>query len=106
MVIPERASSRRETGRLETMTNKEIGSMNPVVHFEMPYEDRDRMVQFYEVVFGWRTQKLGPEMGNYVLVTTSEDDVKPDAPRGVINGGFWEKRRLARAGYRNRDRRQ
>jgi len=74
------------------MTNKEIDRMNPVVHFEMPYEDRDRMVQFYEVVFGWRTQKLGPEMGNYVLVTTSEDDVKPDAPRGAINGGFWEKR--------------
>ena len=66
--------------------------MNPVVHFEMPYEDRDRMVRFYEQAFGWKTQKLGPEMGNYVLVTTSESDVKPDAARGAINGGFWEKR--------------
>ena len=67
---------------------------DPVVHFEMPYEDRDRMVRFYEKVFGWKAQKLGPEMGNYVLVTTAETDVKPDAPRGAINGGFWQKRSL------------
>ncbi|ACL62678.1 VOC family protein [Methylobacterium nodulans] len=66
--------------------------MDPVVHFEMPYEDRDRMVQFYESAFGWKAQKLGPEMGNYVIVTTANADVKPDAPRGSINGGFWEKR--------------
>ncbi len=66
--------------------------MNPVVHFEMPYEDRDRMVRFYEEVFGWKAQKLGPEMGNYVVVTTTESDVKADAPRGAINGGFWQKR--------------
>jgi len=66
--------------------------MNPVVHFEMPYEDRDRMVRFYEQAFGWKAQKLGPEMGNYVVVTTTESDVKPDAPRGAINGGFWQKR--------------
>ncbi|ACL63261.1 VOC family protein [Methylobacterium nodulans] len=66
--------------------------MDPVVHFEMPYEDRDRMIQFYESAFGWKAQKLGPEMGNYVIVTTANADVKPDAPRGSINGGFWEKR--------------
>ena len=81
--------------------------MNPVVHFEMPYEDRDRMVQFYEVVFGWRTEKLGPEMGNYVLVTTTEDDVKPGRAKGRHQ--WWllgEESRLARAGSRNRDRRR
>ena len=66
--------------------------MNPVVHFEMPYEDRDRIIGFYEQAFGWKAQKLGPEMGNYVLVTTAESDVKADAPRGAINGGFWQKR--------------
>src|SRR5829696_8552874 len=65
-----------------------LRSMNPVVHFEMPYEDRDRMAKFYEDAFAWKTQKLGPDMGNYVLVTTTEKVVKPDAPRGAINGGF------------------
>jgi uncharacterized protein len=65
--------------------------MNPVVHFEMPYEDRDRMVRFYEAVFGWQAQKLGQEMGNYVVVTTADQDVKKDIPRGAINGGFYQK---------------
>lgn len=66
--------------------------MNPVVHFEMPYEDRDRMARFYETVFGWKTQMLGEEMGNYVLVTTAEADAKPGSPAGAINGGFYPKK--------------
>jgi predicted enzyme related to lactoylglutathione lyase len=41
--------------------------MCPVVHFEMPYEDRERMATFYREAFGWQTQMLGPEMGRYVL---------------------------------------
>lgn len=32
--------------------------MNPVVHFEMPTEDRKRMVEFYSNVFGWQTQLI------------------------------------------------
>jgi len=66
--------------------------MNPVVHFEMPAEDRKRMVRFYESVFGWQTQQLGPEMGNFVLATTTESDSEqvPKKP-GEINGGFYQK---------------
>ena len=41
--------------------------MNPVVHFEMPYDDRQRMAQFYALAFGWQTQLLDENMGNYVL---------------------------------------
>ncbi len=47
---------------------------NAVVHFEMPAEDRKRMVDFYSGVFGWQCQQLGPEMGEFVLVTTTESD--------------------------------
>jgi predicted enzyme related to lactoylglutathione lyase len=66
--------------------------MNPVVHFEMPAEDRKRMADFYTNVFGWQTQMLGPEMGNYVLATTTESgkDGRPKKP-GAINGGFFPK---------------
>ena len=54
---------------------KNVGHiMNPVIHFEMPAEDRKRMVSFYASVFGWQTQQLGPEMGDFVLVTTTESD--------------------------------
>ena len=67
--------------------------MNPVVHFEMPAEDRVRMATFYSNVFGWQTQLMGEEMGNYVTVATSETDDKgrPKMP-GAINGGFFPKR--------------
>jgi predicted enzyme related to lactoylglutathione lyase len=66
--------------------------MNPVVHFEMPYEDRQRMAKFYEQAFGWQTRALGEEMGSYVLATTTEtDDSGPRRP-GAINGGFYRKK--------------
>ncbi len=39
--------------------------MNPVVHFEMPYENSSRVAKFYAQAFGWQTQALGAEMGDY-----------------------------------------
>jgi uncharacterized protein len=65
--------------------------MNPVVHFEMPYENGERAAKFYAVVFGWKIQMLGEAMGNYILVTTAESDAKPGAPAGAINGGLFQK---------------
>jgi predicted enzyme related to lactoylglutathione lyase len=63
--------------------------MNPVVHFEIPYKDRERICRFYEAAFGWQLQKLGEEMGGYVLAVTATGDAKPGAPAGAINGGFF-----------------
>ena len=37
--------------------------MSPVVHFEMPYDDRARMAKFYQDTFGWQTQMLGEVLG-------------------------------------------
>ena len=68
-------------------------SMNPVVHFEMPYEDKNRMASFYKKAFGWKPNMLGPEMGNYVVMMTTEMDKKTKFPKkpGRINGGFFKK---------------
>ena len=67
--------------------------MNPVVHFEMPAEDRKCMADFYTTAFGWQTKMLGPEMMDYVLVTTTETDEKGWPKQvGRINGGFYPKR--------------
>jgi predicted enzyme related to lactoylglutathione lyase len=63
--------------------------MNPVVHFEMPYRERERAARFYADAFGWQVQMLGQEMGNYVLVTTAVADARPGAPGGAINGGLY-----------------
>lgn len=67
--------------------------MNPVVHFEMPYDNRARTAKFYETVFGWQMQALGEDMGNYVLASTTEtgESGRPTTP-GAINGGFFPKK--------------
>jgi predicted enzyme related to lactoylglutathione lyase len=63
--------------------------MNPVVHFEMPFDNRSRMAKFYETAFGWQTEALGEKMGNYVLATTTETEGGRPKNPGAINGGFY-----------------
>ena len=67
--------------------------MNPVIHFEMPYEDAERLATFYRAAFGWVVQPMGGQMNNYVLATTiaSDDNGRPTEVGG-INGGFFEKK--------------
>jgi predicted enzyme related to lactoylglutathione lyase len=66
--------------------------MDPVTHFEMPADDKKRMMQFYSKTFGWQMQQLGPEMGDYVMAGTTEVDANR-MPRkaGAINGGFYQR---------------
>ena len=45
-------------------SNVEDRPMDSVVHFEMPYENRQRMAKFYQAAFGWKTEELGEDMGN------------------------------------------
>ena len=67
--------------------------MNPVVHFEMPYDEAERIARFYEAAFGWKMKMMGPEMGGYVLATTARSGAD-GRPRqgGHINGGFFKKK--------------
>jgi predicted enzyme related to lactoylglutathione lyase len=66
--------------------------MNPVVHFEMPYDNRVRMAKFYKSVFGWQTRMLGEDMGYYVTATTTETGERGPKKPGAINGGFYPKK--------------
>ncbi len=65
--------------------------MNPVVHFEMPATDTKRMASFYTQAFGWEANQLGEEMGNYVVMMTTESDKTGPKRKGAINGGFYQK---------------
>lgn len=66
---------------------------NPVVHFEMPYENAKRLSDFYSKAFGWQMQNTGPEMGDYVTAATAETDEKRMVKTpGTINGGFFPKK--------------
>lgn len=69
-----------------------MSKMNPVVHFEMAAEDGKRMSDFYSIAFGWKAQQLGEEMGNYIIVQTTETDEKGMVKTpGAINGGIYNK---------------
>ncbi len=47
--------------------------MPRVVHFEIPADDPERVIEFYGKVFGWKIDKWeGPF--DYWLVTTGEED--------------------------------
>lgn len=85
-----------ELDPIKKKSPENVKKMNPVVHFEMPYEDSKRIATFYSKAFGWQTQALGAEMGNYVLATTTESEAigkTSNRPKmaGTINGGFYPK---------------
>jgi PhnB protein len=66
--------------------------MDPVVHFEMPYADKERLIKFYQQAFGWQMRQLGAEMGEYVTAATAEtDENRMVKTPGAINGGFYPK---------------
>jgi uncharacterized protein len=70
-----------------------MAKMDPVVHFEMPYENPDRLVKFYSQAFGWQMQKLGKDMSDYVVAATTETDENNMIKKpGAINGGFFAKK--------------
>lgn len=70
-----------------------MSTMNPVVHFEISGDDKARMVKFYQSAFGWQAQQLGAEMGDYILVQTTETDPATSMPKepARINGGFYQR---------------
>ena len=57
--------------------------MSKIVHFEIPAENPERAVEFYEKVFGWKIEKWDGAI-NYWLVTAGEDE-EPGI-NGAIHG--------------------
>lgn len=64
--------------------------MNKVVHFEIPFDDKERAKQFYSDIFAWKIDEM-PEI-NYTGVTTTPTDesMTPTEP-GAINGAIVER---------------
>jgi len=63
---------------------------NSVVHFEISYDELDRVKKFYSEVFGWAFQDLGEDMGGYVLVYPNGEINETRATEG-INGGMMRR---------------
>jgi predicted enzyme related to lactoylglutathione lyase len=66
--------------------------MDPVVHFQMPYDDAARASRFYQSAFGWQMKPLGEQMGNYVTADTTESDRTGPLKAGAINGGLFQRK--------------
>jgi predicted enzyme related to lactoylglutathione lyase len=64
--------------------------MDKVVHFEIPFEDKQRAMKFYTDCFGWQLTDM-PQM-SYVVAQTSPvgENQMPTEP-GAINGGLFQR---------------
>ena len=64
--------------------------MDSVIHFEIPYDDKQRAMEFYSEAFGWHLTDMS-EM-DYVMAGTVETDENqmPTTP-GAINGGLFQR---------------
>ena len=57
-----------------------------IVHFELPYDDRERASAFYGELFGWDLQSY-PGM-DYTMVSTGPTGEQGPTEPGFINGGM------------------
>lgn len=64
--------------------------MNKVVHFEIPYDNAEKAVEFYKNVFGWNIQAI-PEMNYHIVHTVEVDEKQMPKESGAINGGMYKR---------------
>ena len=48
--------------------------MSRIVHFEIPADDPQRAIEFYETVFGWRFEKWDGPIEYWLVMTGPEDE--------------------------------
>jgi uncharacterized protein len=64
--------------------------MSLVVHFEIHATEPERLITFYNRVFGWTFTRFGD--APYWVITTGEGSVQqPDQPGFGINGGLLQR---------------
>jgi predicted enzyme related to lactoylglutathione lyase len=64
-----------------------------VVHFEIPADDPEKLVDFYRNVFDWKIEKMpmGGDMDYWTLSTVPTDDKGMPTEPGGINGGLMKR---------------
>jgi len=64
--------------------------MDKVVHFEIPYDNKERASRFYSEIFGWKLLDI-PEMDYTIVHTAQVDENNMVAETGAINGGLFQR---------------
>lgn len=65
--------------------------MDKVCHFELPYDDKQRMEKFYSAVFGWQFMEAPTEHPYTFAMTTPMDENHQFTESGGINGGTYQR---------------
>ena len=63
--------------------------MDRVCHFEVPYDDKERMEKFYSEVFGWNFFAAPGEVPYSFAITTEVDETFQPKNPGGVNGGTY-----------------
>jgi predicted enzyme related to lactoylglutathione lyase len=64
--------------------------MDKVVHFEIPFDNKERAMKFYTESFGWRLTDM-PEMSYVMAATVDVDEQHRPKESGAINGGLFKR---------------
>lgn len=65
--------------------------MDRVCHFEVPYDDKDRMESFYSKVFGWNFVPAPGDVPYSFAMTTEVDETMMPKEKGGVNGGTYQR---------------
>ena len=64
--------------------------MDKVVHFEIPFDDKNRAMKFYADAFGWKLTDMA-EMDYVMAETTPMGENRMPAEPGAIKGGLFQR---------------
>jgi uncharacterized protein len=64
--------------------------MDKVVHFEIPFDDKQRAMKFYAEAFGWKLTDM-PEMSYVMAETVAVNEKQVPREPGAINGGLFQR---------------
>lgn len=64
--------------------------MAAVVHFEIPFDDKERAMKFYTDAFAWQLTDM-PEMSYVMAPTAPVDENQMPREPGAINGGLFQR---------------
>jgi uncharacterized protein len=64
--------------------------MNKVVHFEIPFDNKQRAMKFYSQCFGWQLTDM--QQMDYVMAATGPvNEQQMPTESGTINGGLFQR---------------
>jgi hypothetical protein len=85
---------------IKEVVEHKLGDADKVVHFELPYENKERASAFYSNIFGWKLIDIpdtAEDSSGYVMIHAARTDKNNMvSEKGAINGGLFKKEAVAK----------